>query len=148
MAVITTTVTIPAGVISSNDILTSGGEFQVTSGGSIVGTIVAQGGAAFISAGGMAAGTTLQNNITSTGGSFGELVEGVAISTLVASGGDEVVEFGRRDLRSDGASGRIEEHVGWHSEAGNAVGMTVNGGSAVILAEALRLGPLSRMAAC
>ena len=49
MAVITTTVAIPAGVTSSNDIVICGGELQVASGGSIVGTIVAHDGSARLS---------------------------------------------------------------------------------------------------
>ena len=54
MAVISTTVPVLAGVISSNDVVVPGGRLQVASGGAIVGTIVAQSGAAVISAGGMA----------------------------------------------------------------------------------------------
>jgi autotransporter passenger strand-loop-strand repeat protein len=138
MAVISTTVPIPAGVTSSNDIVTSGGEFAVASGGAIVGTIVAQHGETVISAGGTATGTTVQNNLTLSSSGFiasgGQLVPGgVAISTLVASGGFEAVFSGGVTSGALVLNGGVEL-VGNYKPipTGLAVGMTLDGGGALI----------------
>ena len=58
MAVVSTLVTVPGGVTSSNDIVVPGGILQVANGGAIVGTIDAQSGRAILAAGATATGTT------------------------------------------------------------------------------------------
>ena len=132
MAVISTIVTVPAGVTASNDIVigtvSPPGELIVASGGSIVGTIVALGGGAVIHAGGTATGTTLQNDIYYgfTGGQY--VNGGVAISTLVASGGIEAVAGGGVTSGALVLKGGTD-YIG---PFGFAVGMTVDGGSAVV----------------
>ncbi len=138
MAVISTTVTVPAGVTSSGEIVISGGMLKVDSGGAIVGTIDTQAGLTFISAGGTATGTTVQDNgfnPNSGLASGGQAVEGVAISTLVASGGFELVAeggvtSGALVLKGGG------ELLGLFAGAGTglAVGMTVDGGTAFVQA--------------
>ncbi len=133
MAVISNTVVhIPAGVTSGNDIVISGGELLVSSGGAIVGTIATQGGAAVILSGGTATGTTVENN--SAYDRVGQLVDGVAISTLVASGGIEVLENGGVTSGALVLQGGLEVVGNGAGSAanGHAVGMTVNGGSATI----------------
>ena len=127
MAVISTTVAVPAGVTSSGEIVISGGHLTVDGGGAIVGTIDTQAGETIISAGGTATGTTVQGNLGSTT-TGGQIVEGVAISTLVASGGFEAVAFGGVTSGALVLKGGIEDVA----VSGNAVGMTVNGGSAVV----------------
>ena len=98
MAVISSAVTVSAGVTSSGEIVITSGFLTVDSGGAIVGTIDTQAGITIISGGGTATGTTVQDNgfNPSTGlAAAGQGVEGVAIATLVASGGFEEVGFGR-----------------------------------------------------
>ncbi len=137
MAVISTLVTVPGGVTSSNDIVVPGGILQVANGGAIVGTIDAQSGRAIIAAGATATGTTVQDNLVISGFNFfasgGQFVEGgVASSTLVASGGFEVVVSGGVTSGALVLNGGVEL-VGNDGPGTNlAVGMTLYGGGALI----------------
>ena len=134
MAVISTGVTVPAGVTSSGEIVIGGGLLGVASGGEIVGTIVTQTGVTLIVPGGTAIGTTVQGNNLSSGdntGLGGQAVEGVAISSLIASGGEEIAFAGGVTSGGPGAREGGVEFLGG-SGSGSAVGMTVNGGTAFV----------------
>ena len=133
MAVISTIVTVPAGVTSSGEVVVSGGILVVDSGGAIVGTIATQTGVTLIEPGGTASGTTVQGNILSSGdktGLGGQAVEGVAISSLIASGGEEIAISSGVTSGTLVLSGGVEFLGGGGS--GLAVGMTVNGGTAFV----------------
>ncbi len=133
MAVISTGVTVPAGVTSSGEIVIGGGLLGVASGGEIVGTIVTQTGVTLIVPGGTAIGTTVQGNNLSSGdntGLGGQAVEGVAISSLIASGGEEIAFAGGVTSGGLVLKGGVEFLGG--SGSGSAVGMTVNGGTAFV----------------
>ena len=133
MAVVSTTVTVPAGVTSSGEIVITGGLLEVANGGQIVGTIVTETGVTFVEAGGIASGTTVQGNSLNPGDSTGlggQAVEGVAISSLIASGGEEIAFGGGVTSGALVLKGGVEFLGGGGS--GTAVGMTVNGGTAFV----------------
>ena len=125
MAVISTLVVVNAGQSSNGDEVIAGGQFWVNAGGSIASTVVADGGRTDIYAGGSATGTTLQNG----GGEY--LDGGTAIDTLVASNGSEQTYAGGVTSGATILKGGLE-NIGWVLGTGLAVGMTVNGGSAVV----------------
>ena len=126
MAVITTVVDVGAGQTSSGDVVVSPGEFVVSSGGTIVSTVAADGGMTLILDGGIASGTTLQDGGVQQVGGDGMVA--TAIGTVVASSGEEIVSSGGVTSGAKILAGGTETV----DASANAVGMVVNGGIADI----------------
>ena len=132
--VVTTTVDVGPGVTSTGDlVVTAAGLLEPFLGGIISNTVVTDGGRTFVVDGGIAIATTVVSGGPVAGGlqDVDGLVAGktaIAIDTVVGAGGTEAVVSGgvtsAATILMGGGEGVFV--------SGSAVGMTVNGGSAVI----------------